>query len=282
MRAALIIIFIILAACSPDPELAKTLCLSGKDKAPLDDQIKACTFIIEQGTADKAELAQFHLHRGRYLFELHFDKHDAWRYRSHKYERFNINIQQENSTAPRGREDYYEFGIKDAEIALNLAPNNTYTNEFMGYTWFVYGRYIKAIPFYEKALEKRPRDHLIHYHLGASYLENAYMGDEKFERALFHFNQTLELNPNYFKVYARLGDTFYERAQPPEWKQLTPLERGDAIPDLERAVGNYKTFLERSKPKIPIIESHKYRTAQSELTAIRKAKAQLKTKAPEQ
>ena len=92
-----------------------------------------------------------------------------------------------------GKKGLIDLAIEEHERAIKINPGFVQTYMDLGNAYKEKGLFKKAVDAYLGALRLGPEDAEIHFAMGEVYLTRLY--DKK--RALFHFQRSLELNPQH-------------------------------------------------------------------------------------
>jgi|GEM_PF-4396478 len=109
-------------------------------------------------------------------------------------------------------ENYKEQGKLESAIscyqkAIEINSNSASTYYNWGDILLQLENWADAIELYQKSLAINPNFDLCHYNLG-----EALVNLERWEEAIFAYQKALDLNPNLPKIYKKLANSFFQRA----------------------------------------------------------------------
>src|SRR5262245_27978729 len=153
-------------AAMAQPSQAWTRCVDEDRQATPDQQISACTSVIQSGGRSPGDLAVVFRSRG----------------------------------GGHARQGQYDRAIADFNEALRLDPSDDRARYNRGLAYALSGEHDRAIADFNELLQRDPKDAVSLQNRGI-----AYAGKGQFDRAFADFNEAIRLNPNDPKAFSNRG-----------------------------------------------------------------------------
>lgn len=108
-----------------------------------------------------------------------------------------------NEKNPQKQKEYFEWGIKEMEISIAIAPNYNDAYSQMGLGYKRMGNSEKAIECYERGLKIQPNDPITLNNLAAEYF-----AQKKYKESIDIFERILKLDPRYVDAMVNLASCY--------------------------------------------------------------------------
>ena len=99
----------------------------------------------------------------------------------------------------------FELVKKKASLYLKEFPNNYFLHNISGITLAKQKNYLKAIKYFQKAIEINSEVPEGHYNLGNALLEM-----ERYDESVKYFQKAIKIKPDYAKSYKNLASVYYK------------------------------------------------------------------------
>lgn len=241
------IVLLLTAACAPDVETAKALCLGDEYEGPIGSQVEACTVLIEQPGLSENDKATY------YAARAHFLSHGAAQAQASVAGGYRwadpVYIYQaiKRAILLRDAEDDLDDALADAKIAFAIAPKNALTNRVLGGVYLAKKDFYNAVVYLDSAVRINPEILRAQYHLGLGYLyRERERGTFRLQSAIDHLTRAVELAPEKTLPWKVLADAYLRRMKEPlPQDPPTELVRRH-ISDAESAYNAYKEYAARA------------------------------------